>query len=365
MSYLASARDILKKNSRHAAAQKSRNPTSSSLDSIVAELTRAVSFPSCSTVRCPRSTPSTQPAYPLVPSSPSSQAVGGSAKDLQGDDLERYVADLIAKEAAASSTRIGRTAAPSTPPANLPKPNKRFLATMIRNTDAHNDALLRKEREEAEGRQVELARRLRALDRKGRRDSRGGRGSDGSDGERQRERKRPPSYSPETATRTFTPNAAPRALRGRGATGSSRLDKYFEPDYNPLLDTDNFDDQSFDHYVSHLEELAQAGGAKDAASTKSKKKQKKEKKKKDKKEKKKKRKKERKSRRSDDEDDSSDGRGSDDGEERRERKRRRRRESGSSDSEAEHDREAAVEGRRSADSVVASGGPRLPASCPW
>ncbi|KAI8818493.1 uncharacterized protein EV422DRAFT_569541 [Fimicolochytrium jonesii] len=47
-----------------------------------------------------------------------------------------------------------------------------------------------------------------------------------------------------------------RIKRGRGAIGSSRLDKFFDDGYDPALDLDNYDDASLVHYVERLEELA-------------------------------------------------------------------------------------------------------------
>ncbi|KAI8812700.1 hypothetical protein BJ742DRAFT_866101 [Cladochytrium replicatum] len=47
----------------------------------------------------------------------------------------------------------------------------------------------------------------------------------------------------------------PSKVRGRGTTGSARLDKYFEEGYDPRLDMDNYDDENIHWYVHSLQEF--------------------------------------------------------------------------------------------------------------
>ncbi|KND04586.1 uncharacterized protein SPPG_00306 [Spizellomyces punctatus DAOM BR117] len=89
-------------------------------------------------------------------------AVGGVPNDIPDDDLDRYIADTILREAAVANKRYNEVGISAFLGKNsLPKANKRFLASVIRSTDAHNDALLRKEREEAELRLRDFKRRQR------------------------------------------------------------------------------------------------------------------------------------------------------------------------------------------------------------
>ncbi|KAJ3012533.1 UNVERIFIED_CONTAM: hypothetical protein HDU68_001140, partial [Siphonaria sp. JEL0065] len=50
-------------------------------------------------------------------------------------------------------------------------------------------------------------------------------------------------------------------VKGRGTNipSSSRLDKYFDPNYDPKLDFDNYDDTNLDHYVTALEGMQKRG----------------------------------------------------------------------------------------------------------
>ncbi|KAI0319472.1 hypothetical protein OF83DRAFT_1162924 [Amylostereum chailletii] len=62
------------------------------------------------------------------------------------DDLDRHVAELILKEAKQKAERYGKEGYRAfLPPQenNAPRPNKRFLSTIIRSTDDHNKSLLR------------------------------------------------------------------------------------------------------------------------------------------------------------------------------------------------------------------------------
>ncbi|KAI9336525.1 hypothetical protein BDR26DRAFT_864746, partial [Obelidium mucronatum] len=124
-----------------------------------------------------------------------------------------------------------------------------------------------------------------------------------------------------TTTRTDQPSSLSplpsfRQIKGRGAVmnipSSSRLDKYFEADYNPRLDMDNYDDSNLDTYVNALVESTTAASLLSRTAKKSKKESssKKESKKKIKK-KKEKEKKKKKEKRKKSEDNSSDSSSSD------------------------------------------------------
>ncbi|KAJ3045519.1 hypothetical protein HDV00_009174 [Rhizophlyctis rosea] len=338
-------------------------------------------------------TASTAPKGALhsVVSSLTRAAVGGAASDIQDDDIDRYVAELIAQEAAVANKRYDTfgVSAFLGQKKNLPKPNKRFLSNVIKSTDAHNEALLRKEREEAEDRLKELKRKRReelnpdSRDRRRRhRDRESGDAADGRhdrDSRKRRRRERDDRVSeyesdecggdrhrptgiehkvghssdrsrsrspkgrlkgggyrrgsesdddsvarevshsaaqtapssvmssqtrPITDSRSTNPapqptphptssTPSPPKMRGRGTTGSTRLDKYFSAGYDPRLDLDNYDDNSLLHYIENLEELQMDLGAGTAPLSPAHRGEKKERKRKKDKKKKKKKKRER------------------------------------------------------------------------
>ncbi|KAI0281278.1 hypothetical protein BGY98DRAFT_959736 [Russula aff. rugulosa BPL654] len=62
------------------------------------------------------------------------------------EDLDRHVAELILKEAKKKAEQYGKQGVSAylpQPESNVPKPNKRFLSSIIRNTDDHNKSILR------------------------------------------------------------------------------------------------------------------------------------------------------------------------------------------------------------------------------
>ncbi|KAI7849470.1 hypothetical protein BDC45DRAFT_520450 [Circinella umbellata] len=80
-------------------------------------------------------------------------AVGGDTNNVADDDIDKYVAELILKEAEAKRKKYDnegvRAYQPdfgAHQPNNLPKPNKRFFLNMIKATDSYNQSL--KEQEE-------------------------------------------------------------------------------------------------------------------------------------------------------------------------------------------------------------------------
>ncbi|OJA11872.1 hypothetical protein AZE42_03260 [Rhizopogon vesiculosus] len=63
------------------------------------------------------------------------------------EDLDRHVAELILKEAKQKAESYGRLGIkaylPTAPDPNAPRPNKRFLTSIIKSTDDHNKTILR------------------------------------------------------------------------------------------------------------------------------------------------------------------------------------------------------------------------------
>ncbi|KAJ3184219.1 hypothetical protein HDU87_005066 [Geranomyces variabilis] len=319
------------------------------------------------------SSPSARPsALNSVVSSLMRAAIGGVPSTVSDDELQRYIADKVLEDAAKSNARYSarntatRWQSPSltAQPKNILKPNKRFLAAVIRSTDSHNDALLKKEAVEAEQRLYTLGKDDAQSEENGdgsspgRREQRSQRSSSRSRTSpkavsrsprasdrhhKTRRRRRDASSSPSRSPPRFkgtpsrrelrlpekkdldagraarTPRASdlptesdndddhieadnhrwsPRdsrssrhgshsrsashldgrepavtkeakagrqsepsspapplsSKRGRGTTGSSRMDRYFEEGYDPSLDMDNYGDE-LDAYVDRIEEL--------------------------------------------------------------------------------------------------------------
>ncbi|KAI9013861.1 hypothetical protein CLU79DRAFT_768295 [Phycomyces nitens] len=227
-------------------------------------------------------------------------AAGSDAQSVADEDLDRYVANVILKEAEAKRkqyNQVGiRAYQPDTglPPNRLPKPNKRFLLNVVKATDSHNQEVIRSNEEQAA---QARRKRLREEDERYNRSSRryGRRNSPRDDrrheredrrherevrrhereDRRERQRSRSPisrhsrSQSPRPKPRSESPlpqemarstgnntdKAAPDSnrlnppsqqtktteqvsFRGRGKinVGGSAMDKYFEDDYDPFND---------------------------------------------------------------------------------------------------------------------------------
>ncbi|ODN94714.1 hypothetical protein L198_04856 [Cryptococcus wingfieldii CBS 7118] len=88
------------------------------------------------------------------------RAASGISQDISDADLDAHVAQLLAQEAKAKESKwselglsglLGNSmlAGRDEPDPSLPKPNKRFLASIIRTVDGHNSALLRSQAEGA------------------------------------------------------------------------------------------------------------------------------------------------------------------------------------------------------------------------
>ncbi|KAJ3410631.1 hypothetical protein HDV05_003522 [Chytridiales sp. JEL 0842] len=167
-------------------------------------------------------------------------AIGGNTEIIDDADLDRYVAGVLASESKAVKGRYEKAGLQAYTLEDERKsrklrPNKRFLAAVVRNTDDHNRSLLRQTQGEASR-----------------------------------------SFGTQEAS-------SKKVIRGRGSIGGSRLDKFFEPGYNPRLDFDNYDDSSLHHYISALEEVSEKQKKTTEKKSKEKRKSKKKKKKKKKK----------------------------------------------------------------------------------
>ncbi|CAI2164813.1 302_t:CDS:2 [Funneliformis geosporum] len=99
-------------------------------------------------------------------------SVGGNVPStLPDEDLDKYIADLVLKEASAKNKMYNKEGIRAylphtgTPPCNLPKTNKRFLINVVKNVDHHNQALLRKIEEEAAARRIALRRKVSSRQR--------------------------------------------------------------------------------------------------------------------------------------------------------------------------------------------------------
>ncbi|KAF9403260.1 hypothetical protein BGX21_005861 [Mortierella sp. AD011] len=224
-------------------------------------------------------------------------AVGGNHHDVPDEDLDKYVADMIMKSASKTGkqyqsiglraytddenrARLTSGVVVDRSDSNGLKTNKRFLSSIIKSTDDHNQALIRAEEKKA----AEVAKELIAdLDRRAvdRRRAGHGRGSM-REGQSSTTRLRmddiqaspssnlrstsPQRSSRRSSSRSVSPPPSPGSdvrIRGRGSkkydggheatppssSGSrlgsrlgSKMDKYFQEGYDPLMDTHSDDD---------------------------------------------------------------------------------------------------------------------------
>ncbi|GAN00755.1 conserved hypothetical protein [Mucor ambiguus] len=211
-------------------------------------------------------------------------AAGASARNVSDEDVDKYVADLILKEAEEKRKKYNQVGVkayqPDTPPSNKPKPNTRFLLNMVKATDSHNQAVikaneenvakLRQERLERERKQREDSRRKDDEKRRSRhhrhhredrhhhhhqptsgstRESPSPERSHSSKHKRHRSRSRSRSPSKKDSKRhRHDKKEKPVQFKGRGKVKiNSSMDKYFSKGYDPLLDvvSDKEDDYVF------------------------------------------------------------------------------------------------------------------------
>ncbi|KAG2195938.1 hypothetical protein INT46_005964 [Mucor plumbeus] len=213
-------------------------------------------------------------------------AAGSSARNVSDEDVDKYVADLILKEAQEKRKKYDQVGVkayqPNTPPSNKPKPNTRFLLNMVKATDSHNQAViraneenvakLRQERLERERKEREESRR-KEDERRSYRSNRHHRGDSyrrpDSNSRSERETKsqeRASSSKHKRRHRSKSPTRSRRdkkkhrhdeqpetaiedvQFKGRGKVKiNSSMDKYFSKGYDPLLDveSDKEDDYVF------------------------------------------------------------------------------------------------------------------------
>ncbi|KAL0138519.1 hypothetical protein V8B55DRAFT_1361249 [Mucor lusitanicus] len=208
-------------------------------------------------------------------------AAGAGARNVSDEDVDKYVADLILKEAEEKRKKYNQVGVkayqPDTPPINKPKPNTRFLLNMVKATDSHNQAViraneenvakLRQERLERERKQREESRRKdderrrsrhhrhhredRHHDSKSRsatRESPSPERPHSSRHKRHRSRSRSPSKKDSKRHKHDQEKEKPLQFKGRGKVKiNSSMDKYFSKGYDPLLDvaSDKEDDYVF------------------------------------------------------------------------------------------------------------------------
>ncbi|KAF7726099.1 hypothetical protein EC973_009074 [Apophysomyces ossiformis] len=181
-------------------------------------------------------------------------AAGGEAHNVADEDLDKYIANLILKEAEAKRKRYDQLGVRAYQTdrelsrSSLPKPNKRFLLNVVRATDSHNQAVLRTAEEQARKARRER-RRQRHRDHHDERD-------EGREGPVRGRRRSENSLSPVSRSRSSSPRQKPSAhekqpkdddvseritFRGRGKVklGQSAMDKYFDKRYDPAKDIES------------------------------------------------------------------------------------------------------------------------------
>ena len=181
--------------------------------------------------------------------------------DLEGEELDRYIAGVIAAEAKVgqSSSSKGPAAASSVESSSRPATatNKTFLSNLIRSTEGHNQAVIRQLKREADRGQAKRAAQssvreegARHTDHRHRNVASGSRSGSrrplliSEDGKRGRMR----GFSDDEDEERISfddprgpkhPNQERRKARpSEPPEYSSKMDRYFEPDYDPRLDFD-------------------------------------------------------------------------------------------------------------------------------
>ncbi|KAF9573333.1 hypothetical protein EC968_008787 [Mortierella alpina] len=224
-------------------------------------------------------------------------AIGGNHEHVPDQDLDKYVADMIMKSAnhahedyktkgldaytspsssaSENKVRLASGAVISREDSNGLKTNKRFLSSIIRSTDDHNQALIRAEEKRATALAKELISDLdkRAAER--RQQERGRKRGHRSQTDRPFESSSHQTIAQlpfEDRTQSKSRSRSPKASanrnavvqRGRGSRKydsrspvsaspsvspprsrlGSKMDKYFQEGYDPLLDDNAGDDMS-------------------------------------------------------------------------------------------------------------------------
>ncbi|KAI9235757.1 MAG: hypothetical protein BYD32DRAFT_356417, partial [Podila humilis] len=172
-------------------------------------------------------------------------AIGGDHQNVSDQDLDKYVADMIMKQASDTQSKykaIGLDAfKPSGHTSNGLKTNKRFLSSIIKSTDDHNQSLIRAEKIQSEAAAKELLAELdrrddererqERIERRQRKERNAGKMRmdevASSSGRRRR------SSRSESSSRSRSRSKSRSRSRSRS---KSPMDKYFQEGYDPLFD---------------------------------------------------------------------------------------------------------------------------------
>ncbi|CAG8526621.1 15837_t:CDS:2 [Acaulospora colombiana] len=198
-------------------------------------------------------------------------SVGGVPSTICDEDLDKYVAELILKEASEKNKLYNkegiRAYLPNagSPPCNAPKANKRFLFNFVKNVDDHNQALIKKTEEEAAARMRRLRRKLRGFpeddedekyesnknehkgsrwDDHARRDYNDSNTDCESDDDDYSDMDTSSSSEEYVGKASLAGSSASNNTiihKGRGeVSDGTKMDKYFREDYNPVNDIEPF-----------------------------------------------------------------------------------------------------------------------------
>ncbi|KAI8577071.1 hypothetical protein K450DRAFT_253516 [Umbelopsis ramanniana AG] len=193
-------------------------------------------------------------------------AAGGDTSKVADEDLDKYVADILLREAQVNKKKYNDIGVKAylpnsgTPPSTLPKMNKRFLLNVVKATDSHNQALIRATEEQAQANRRRIEREERDRSRRRSRSPT----SIAKRSRRSRSRSPYKDYERRERDRSSSPTSSPRrhqsvdthpdnssssessedektvTFKGRGnitAGGPSAMDKYFSKSYDPSQDT--------------------------------------------------------------------------------------------------------------------------------
>ncbi|CEG70368.1 hypothetical protein RMATCC62417_06279 [Rhizopus microsporus] len=174
-------------------------------------------------------------------------AAGAGARNVSDEDIDKYVADLILKEAEEKRKKYQEVGIQAYQPVTRkPRPNTRFLLNVVKATDSHNQAVLRanerninKLRKDRLKREEETRRSHDDNDNTHKR-KRSGSSDDSDDDRTSKKSKRKDS------SRERLPEKKEKIkYRGRGKVRIERpsMDKYFSSEYDPLLDGDDDDNK--------------------------------------------------------------------------------------------------------------------------
>ncbi|KAI9250393.1 hypothetical protein EDC94DRAFT_527149 [Helicostylum pulchrum] len=166
-------------------------------------------------------------------------AAGSSAKDVSDQDVDKYVADLILKEAQEKRIKYDKVGVEAYQPNGLikkpkPKPNTRFLLNVVKATDSHNQFVIKANEDNVAKLREERLQRER--EERERRRSREHRRDDKKHDKGDTHKKSSNDHSIE---RQEASNNVQYKGRGKVRINVSSMDKYFSKGYDPLLDVDS------------------------------------------------------------------------------------------------------------------------------